>query len=141
MVQDLSEAKLGINRIVGGERSNSNYYPALLKASFSRSGAAVQENKVSGITKETYKYTPKRPFSFPFGRTTSVTDAGDGSAKTVLKDVDELDVYRFCLNDIKSPTNEDNVPSSVSYEAEVFKTDSADKALETGTTVPTITES
>ncbi len=134
----INEEKLGINRIAGGERENADYYPALMRASFSRGGASTQENKISGITKEPYKYVPKRTFSFPFGRTTSVTDAGDGTNETVLKDVDELDVYRFNLNDIKAPSNADNIPSSVSYEAEVFKTDGGGKALETSTQIPTV---
>lgn len=137
----LSEAKLGINRIVGGERNNANYYPAIMRATFDASGSTLNENKISGITKEAYRYEYGRTFSFPFGRTTNVTDANDGSAETVLKDVDELDVYRFCLNDIKARTNDNEIPRSVSYEAEVFKTDSDGKALEAATTIPSISVS
>ena len=135
----ISEDKLGINRIVGGERNDSGFFPALMKATFDSSTSTVNENKISGITKEPYRYKYGRTFSFPFGRTTNVTDAGDGSNETVLKDVDELDVYRFCLNDITVPTAAANIPRSVSYEAEVFKTQSNGKALETNTTVPSIT--
>jgi|GEM_PF-2574262 len=134
----LSEAKLGINRIVGGERNDTGYFPALMRATFNASGSTVNENKVSGITKEPYRYEYGRTFSFPFGRTTTATDAKTGANETVMKDVDELDVYRFCLNDIKTPTNENEVPRSVSYEAEVFKTENNGKALKATTTIPSI---
>ena len=138
---NLTEAKLGINEVVGGEQISQGYFPALIRAKFASNSAGVVENKVSGITKEEYRYDYGRTFSFPFGRTTNAVDAEDGSAETSVADVDELDVYRFALNDLGAAANENDRPSSVSYEPEVFKTDAKGTAYTATTTIPAISVS
>ena len=138
---NLTEAELGINRIVGGEKNSPNYFPALIRAKFNASGTTVNENKTSGITKQNYRYEYGRTFSFPFGRTTQATDAEDGSAETSVANVDELDVFRFAQNQLNASTNAANVPKSISYEAEVFKTDNKGQALYASTTIPAVTVS
>ena len=135
---NLDEEDLGINRIEGGEQVNSNYYPALIKAKFDAGSVGVNENKKSGITEEEYRYEYGRTFSFPFGRTTQAVDAEDGTAETSIANVDELDVYRFAQNRLGAATNAANVPRSVSYEAEVFKTASKGQALTATSTIPSV---
>lgn len=116
------EAQLGIFKEEGGEIENSNYYPALIRASFSTTSAGVVEKKVSAVTKQAYRYDYKRTFSFPFGRSAVVEDAETGTAETTVANVDEIDVFRFVANNLKANTTAANVPTSISYEPEVFKT-------------------
>lgn len=129
------QADFGIQRIVGGEQENENYYPALLKAKYDSAGSTVNENKESGITGETYRYKYGRTFSFPFGRTLTATDAKEGTPESTIDDADELDVLKTLQDKLKAGTNT-QAPQTLSYEAEVFKNDASGVPLETGTTLP-----
>jgi hypothetical protein len=136
---NLTEAKLGINLIVGGEQEDSNYYPALVRASFPTTSAGVVPAKVSAVTGTKYKYDYKRTFSFPFGRTSvSVKDAKTGTADTLIDDADAMDVYRSAVDALKSNSTDTNVPTTVSYDPEVFKTKTKGEAYKTGTNLPAI---
>jgi hypothetical protein len=136
---NLTEAKLGINLIVGGEKEDAGYYPALIRASFATTSASVVAAKVSAVTGTKYKYDYKRTFSFPFGRTTtSVKDAKTGTTETTVDDADAMDVYRSAVDALKSNTTNTNVPTTVSYDPEVFKTKTKGEAYKTGTNLPAI---
>lgn len=105
----------------GGEEEN-NYFPALLKATYSRSGAVTDPDKISAVTGQPYSYTPKRTFSFPFGRTTTNTsDAKTGATETTLNNVDELDVLKSLTEKLKAGTSDASKPSSISYDPELFR--------------------
>jgi len=116
----LTDDKCGIHKIVGGERDDENFYPALFKPTFNRASGTTSD-KVSGITGDTYKYTPARAFSVPFGRTiTSVDDAETGDAETVLDNADEKDVYASLAEDVRTNPSATGL-ISISYEPEVMK--------------------
>lgn len=124
----LDYADFGIYLPDGGYNVNPNYYPALIRATYSKSGATTNDNKVSDITGNKYSYTPKRSFSFPFGRAQGYQDAKTKTAETSIANVDELDASSTLLKWLKAggknnPPNPSpaNVAESVSYEAEVFK--------------------
>lgn len=92
-------------------------------------GATTNENKVSGITNNVYKYTPRRTFSFPFGRTLSAVDAETGDAETSIANVDEIDVLQVLQRALlaggspapQTPPSEDNRALSVSYVPEEYQ--------------------
>ena len=116
-----TEAMFGHNPSDEGGEVNDAYYPALFKVSYSKSGAATIDNKTSAITKDTYKYVPKRTFSIPFGRaTTSITDSQTGAAETQISNVDELDSLKSITEEVKKGTG-DSAPLGISYDPEVFK--------------------
>ena len=116
--------------------SEDEFFPALIRASYTRSGASQISDKESGVTKKKYKYTPRRNFSFPFGRTTtSVKDAKKDTAETTISDVDELDVAKTLVNNLKNGSTDGSVNSadnkraiSVSYEPELYKPATEGKA-------------
>lgn len=122
-----------------GADSDPSFYPALLKATYSRGGASTNNSKVSGVTGRTYSYTPKRTFSFPFGRTTSsIQDAKTGQTETSVDAVDELDVAKSLISFV-SDGSKTGTPSSdptqraesISYEPELYK---PGKAIPKGST-------
>lgn len=123
-----TKADLGIFSSDQGGEDNPSYYPALLRASYSRSGATTNPSKTSAVTGQTYSYTPTRTFSLPFGRTTQATDAKTKTAETNLAEVDEIDVAKSVIDKLKAATNEDDRPKSVSYDPEIFKLASAGEA-------------
>lgn len=132
---------LGINFIAGGEQNNSDYYPALVKTKFDASSSTLLPEKTSAITGRKYPYKYGRTFSFPFGRTTSTTtDAQSGATETNINEVDELDVYRSVQTKLEVGTGTAK-PLSISYEPEVFKTDSDGQALTATTNVGAFTVS
>lgn len=131
------EDDFGIYRIVGGEQENENYFPALLKAKYDASGSQVEENRVSDITGESYRYKYGRTFSFPFGRTVTAVDAEDGTQETNVDDADELDVLRTLQNKLKAGEDTQEV-KTLSYEAEVFKDDAGGTPLVANATLPAI---
>ena len=145
---NLNIADFGVYNIASGEQDNDNYFPALLRASYTRSGATTNNNKTSGITGRTYSYTPNRTFSFPLGRTTEVPDAETGAAQTDIADVDELDVVKTLTGwlkagkkDTDTATIADNQKAiSVSYDPEKFATaESNEPAPATAITGVTVT--
>lgn len=125
---NLTLSDFGVYLLEGGEQINDNFFPALLRCSYTRSGATNNPAKRSGITNEPYSYTPKRTFSFPLGRTVSVFDAEDGAAETSINEVDELDVVKSLVSWVKAgkkdsdtaTITEGNKAISVSYEPEKF---------------------
>ena len=125
---NLTLADFGVYTIVSGEQDNDEFYPALLKASYTKTGATNNPNKPSGITGRTYSYTPRRTFSFPVGRTLSVYDAKEGTPETAIAEVDELDVVKTLVGWLKAgkkdtdtaTIGENNKAISVSYEPEKF---------------------
>ncbi len=129
----------GIYRIESGEQVNDNYYPALLRASYTKSGATTNSNKVSGITGKSYSYTPRRTFSFPVGRTVSVYDAETGTAETVIGEVDELDVVKTLVSWLKAgkkdtdtaTISEDQKAVSIAYEPEKYAAARSNEAAPT----------
>lgn len=125
---------LGIFNSEDGGTDNPNYYPALLRATFSRSGAGTDPNKKSAVTGQTYSYTPRRTFSLPFGRSiTSTKDAKTQAVETSINNVDELDVAKSLITKLNEASNVDDRPVSVSYDPEVFKIASAGEADTTDT--------
>ena len=117
-----TEADFGHNPSDEGGEINDAYYPALLKVSYSKSGALEIPNKVSAITKETYKYVPKRTFSIPFGRsTTNTEDAQTGITETQISNVDELDALKSLTEKVKNTNEAANIPLTVAYDPELFK--------------------
>lgn len=122
---NVNKNDLGIFNSEDGGTDNPSYFPALLRASFSRSGATTDPNKISAVTGQPYSYTPKRTFSLPFGRTTTATDAKTKTAETSLAEVDEIDVAQSLITKLGEATNVDDRPTSVSYEPELFKIASA----------------
>ncbi len=125
---NLTLADFGVYTIETGEQVNDNYYPALLIASYSRSGAAAIPEKRSGITNKKYSYTPKRSFSFPIGRTVSVYDAETGAGESAIADVDELDVVKTLVGWLKAGKKDTDTATiaenqkamSVSYDPEKY---------------------
>lgn len=133
---NLAVSDFGIYTIESGEQVNNNYYPALLRSSYSRSGATAQPEKRSQITNKKYNYLPKRNFSFPVGRTTAVSDAVTGATETNIQDVDELDVVRALVGWVKAGKKdadtatiaEDQKAMSVSYDPEKYAPSSTNDA-------------
>ena len=125
---NLALADFGVYTIETGEQVNNNYYPALLRASYSRSGATANPDKRSQITNKRYSYTPKRNFSFPVGRTLSVYDAETGAAETAIAEVDELDVVKTLVGWLKAGKKDTDTATiaenqkamSVSYDPEKY---------------------
>lgn len=121
-------ADFGIYIKESGEKDNDNYFPALLRCSYSRSGATTNPNKVSAITKEPYSYTPRRTFAFPVGRTIAVYDAEEGTAETAINEVDEFDVVKTLTGWLKAGKKDTSTATvddkdkaiSVSYDPEKF---------------------
>lgn len=132
------EADLGIFLISGGEDSESEYYPALIRASYSASGSTTEDNKTSGVTGEQYSYTYKRTFSFPFGRaaTTNIVDAETGATETTINDADELDVLRSTVQLLKDSSGTGDPAITIAYEPEIFKFVDAEEALDAQTAIP-----
>lgn len=59
----------------------AQFFPALAKFTMTRSGAVENPAKISGVTGNTYSYTPRRTFGIPFGRTlTAVIESAKGGA-------------------------------------------------------------
>lgn len=131
-----NEADLGIYKIEGGESVNASFYPALIKASYNASSSAAKPEKVSQITGEKYPYKYARTFSFPFGRVAKAEDAKTGVAGTNIKDADPLDVFRDVQAKLKAGTDA-QLPKSISYEPELFRTESNGIPYETNTDVGT----
>lgn len=117
----------GIYTDTAGAEVNPNFFPALIKAAYTRSGATTIENKQSGITGRRYNYTPRRNFSFPFGRALGYLDAEEGTPETAIGNVDELDASRSLLrwlsngSQTATPGAEGVQAVSVSYDAEIYK--------------------
>lgn len=82
--------------------SSKKFTPALLMLKVSRSGAPRNKNKVSGMTGQTYDYTPGRAPKIPFGRTLLTDDTDRQAQNTVLQDVD----YEEAATKIKDILNE-----------------------------------
>ena len=121
---------LGVNLVVGGEKGNPLYFPALLCAKYSSTKDTTVTDRTSDITGESYKYKYGRTFSFPFGRTTTNTDSADsGAAITVLDDADELDVLESLKGKITAGQDDSKKPESLSYEPEEFRTAPIAKTL------------
>ena len=145
---NLNLIDFGVYTIESGEQDNDEFYPALLRASYTRSGATANPNKTSNITGRTYNYTPKRTFSFPVGRTLSVYDAETGTAETAIADVDELDVVKTLTGWLKAgkkdtdtaTIDEDNKAFTVSYEPEKFNAPATNQAAP-ATAIPSVTVS
>ncbi|MEM8780000.1 MAG: hypothetical protein AAGF26_14235 [Cyanobacteria bacterium P01_G01_bin.49] len=135
-----TEANLGIYKIEGGEVSNPSFYPALIKAAYDASSSSAQPEKVSQITGEKYPYKYARTFSFPFGRVASADDAKTGTAGTAITDADELDVYRDVKTKLEAGTGT-QLPKSISYEPELFKTESDGTPYTATTTLGTFSVS
>ena len=129
-----AENDFGIFRIIGGEQEDENYFPALLKAKYDSAGSTVQENRISDITGQGYRYKYGRTFSFPFGRSTEAIDVKDGAKETVVDDADELDQLRTLQNKLKAGTGVTEV-KTLSYEPEVFKDSAGGTPLAPTTTV------
>ena len=125
---NLALADFGVYTIETGEQVNNNYYPALLRSSYSRSGATTNPDKRSQITNKRYSYTPKRNFSFPVGRTVSVYDAETGAGESAIADVDELDVVKTLVGWLKAGKKDSDTATiaenqkamSVSYDPEKY---------------------
>lgn len=143
---NLAIADFGVYNIASGEQDNDEYYPALLRASYTKSGATTNNNKESGITGRRYSYTPNRTFSFPVGRTVSVYDAETGAAETAIAEVDELDVVKTLTGWLKAGKKDTDTATiadtqkanSVSYEPEKFATPESNEAAP-ATAIPNVT--
>ena len=126
----LDYADFGMFTDTAGAGSNANYFPAIIRGTYSRSGAVRNENKRSAVTNQTYSYLPTRSFSFPFGRTTEALDARTGDPETTIGNVDEGDVattlQRWLVNGSRTPTPgaDNSRAQSVSYDPEVFRNES-----------------
>lgn len=68
--------------------SSKIFTPAKVMLKVSRSGAATNRNKRSGMTGQTYVYTPSRAPKVPFGRNLATDDTDKKTKNTVLQDVD-----------------------------------------------------
>lgn len=140
LMKDLGLAitDLGASFIVGGEKDNADFYPALIKPSIVSTSYTGNENKVSAITGETYNYEPTRTASLPFGRTTLAPDATTGAATGNLAASDEVDVARYLRTTIQSGSAAANV-KSIGYEPELFKPGSGASDATADTDIPTLT--
>jgi len=113
---NLTDGRLGYERIDAGTVQDDNFYPALIRV-FVKS-ADTKTPKVSDITKESYKRLPGSSYSFPFGRTiTGTDDSTTGTSESTIDTVDAEDVRKSLSTFIRGQQN----VTSVSYEPEVFK--------------------
>lgn len=116
---NLANNIFGIGFVADGNQEDGNFFPALIKPSYTSSQGS-NPNKTSAVTGKQYNYQRTRTFSIPFGRTTQAVDAATGAAETNITDVDELDVLRSVRTAISSATNKDDL-ISMSYDAELFR--------------------
>lgn len=132
---DLVMNDCGLHFIEGGEKENVLFYPALLRPSFKAGSYTGDDDKVSAVTGNTYKYVPTRTFSIPFGRTTQAEDADDGAATSSLEASDELDVLRHLKTTITAGSAADSL-KTIGYEPEYFKDVSGAKDAESDSDIP-----
>ena len=134
----LTAANLGWSAPAAANKSpkEEQFYPALVKLTMSRSGAITNNNKLSGVTGKTYKYTPNRTFGIPFGRSISgVTEPAKGAAAATDVELVEFETAKASIFD-KVTTPLLNGLLRVNFEPEVNRGSRA-TAAEFGGTIGT----
>jgi len=134
----LAITDLGASFIVGGEKDNADFFPALIKPSVISTAYVGNENQVSAITGDTYNYEPTRTYSMPFGRTVAAPDATTGVATGNLAASDEVDVSRYLKTKIQTGDESANI-KSVGYDPELFKPGGGASDATTDADIPTLT--
>lgn len=91
--QGISSNELGWLAPAPQNQRDPNFFPALMRVTMTRGATETPlTNHRSGITNQEYDYIPRRTFSLPFGRTTSVKDMDTGAAVTEIQEVDYEEV-------------------------------------------------
>lgn len=117
----LDIADFGISFIEAANKNADEFYPALIKPSYSSSNNLRPATTKSAVTNKAYEYKRTRTFSIPCGRTLTVQDAKSGANETNISQVDELDTVKSLKVKMFGKTDPSNKPVSIGYEPEFFK--------------------